>query len=152
VQSPAGNTIASYTMAVAQTAGQANILYQPVTGAVTDTVVGSTHFYPNIFNGLVLPAGSKIILNSLGTNGAGDAFLNPEVTTTTGLGNVWIMPLRDGGNAVAQSVGWKLAPGDVLEVKSQAGIEAVSAAGDSVTVQVFEELFGAEPGEPSLAQ
>lgn len=154
VRSPLNQVIATYTMSVTQAASLTQN-YQTLNGAATDSVVGTTHFFPNILAGLTLPGGSTITISNAGFTDPGDSF-NPGPLisgTDTPTAAVFIMALRDGNNVGATLQGWVLNPGDPpLEVKSQAGVEAVVSGGSGVaTVFVYEELIS-DAKAPSLSQ
>lgn len=154
VTDPGGRTVAQYQMTVTQAAGLNNIVYQPITGATTDSVVGSTHYYPNIYDGLVLAAGSKITVSNVGFNDAGDNFGAPQgdITASGGSGSLFLMPSRDGANITASAIGWLLQAGEVIEIKSQAALDGVGgAAGVATLVYVYEELVGTMADTPGLA-
>jgi hypothetical protein len=91
---------------------------------------------------------STITVTNIGFSGAGDVFGAPQITMSTG-GSISLMPLRDGANAAAANVGWQMSPGDPpIEIKAEAGIEAIASSGFAATVSVYEELLslGGAPG------
>lgn len=156
VRSPApGNLVlASYQMAVVQAASTVET-YITQNGITTDNFNNGFHYWPNIFAGLTLLPGTTIQIVATGTTGVGDSFgSTATLQATVSGGGVFVMMLHDGGNAAAAGEGWQLNPGDPpLEIKSQAGIEAVVAGGTatggpSAVVTVYEELVlqGALPG------
>jgi len=97
---------------------------------------------------LVLPAGSTVTADAVAEDAGDTITVGTVMFSVTGAG-VYLMPLRDGGNATASQQGWQLNPGDApIEIKSEAGIEAVAEAGGGATLFVYEELLspGGVPG------
>lgn len=148
VKDAAGRTIFTFVDATATTATQvdnvtlgAGLATQHVGAASPFQVTGALPV-------LVLPAGSTITADAIGEDVADTITVGTVMFSMTGSG-VYLMPLRDGGNAIAASMGWQLNPGDgPIEIKSEAGVEAVAEAGGGATVFVYEELLtpGGVPG------
>lgn len=144
-------TVAQFSATVAQTATQI-VTWVAQNGISVDSVVGGTHYFPNIFNGLTLLPGWTIQVVNNGTAGVGDVFGGAQGDVMITPNNVFLVPSRDGGNISASLFGFRLEPGVQVELKTQAAIDAVGALStDTGTLFVYEELIGELLDEPGVS-